>query len=183
MFSLNIVFFFFTVERCQIRGEKSSKNVVIDLPPWPAPNEGNYTFHLEELRNSFHNVVSVAIEQAKAIKQFDFAFSTAHLTKAEHPFPVSVLAKGIIEMLFEKTDVNLASSQTERTVDVYICDPGNEAVFKAFMFFLKLKHVYLQAPSQEAWNNVCFPGNCHCPSYFIFCSFCSNFCFLFVLLS
>uniref|UniRef100_A0A0B7BSY8 Uncharacterized protein n=1 Tax=Arion vulgaris TaxID=1028688 RepID=A0A0B7BSY8_9EUPU len=154
------------VEECHIKGVKSSQNIVIHLPLWLATSETNYHSHLENLRSSFTKCISLALDQVKHFRRISVAFSTAHIEDTEHPFLADVIARGIVEQVFEKFE-SLPALQSEETgaLDIYICDPSNEAVFNAFKLFLKLQNVHVGPPNQASWDKICIEESYNYPDY------------------
>lgn len=153
MFSFNSI----TENHCRIKTKDTSNNLILTVPPWcAAENEDNYSY-FEKLRASLHETVVLALEQAKYNKCGTVALSTTCIgERTENPFPADVIAKEVTDALFEKFD-STSDSEGE-ALDFYICEPKNETVFKAFKFFMKLRHQSFAPQNHSGWDRDCFKG-------------------------
>lgn len=94
----------------------------------------------------------------QAEEQTSIAFSTELMHSAQFPFPLDSVAEILVSQLYYKFSTANSASKVYRPVDIYICEPEREAVFKAFTYFHDKFGGRTLQPDQEAWNRVCPPG-------------------------
>lgn len=126
---------------------------IIYLPTWKASSSSDYHSHFEKLRKTFLESLSHILNEPKVKKYATVCISTAKFQdeRTDHPFPCDVIAKILLEHLLD------AHCDTDSEFNIYICEPENEAVFKAFHFFLKLKWS-LQHSDKDSMERICFKG-------------------------
>ncbi|KAH9512492.1 hypothetical protein Btru_038606 [Bulinus truncatus] len=133
-----------------------SHAIVLLVPAWFA-NGQDFT-NLNKLRKSFETWIYAVFDQAKLHQCFTIAFSTEKMHDSEYPFPLDVLAKTVLECLFQKvSSLNASAGATSITenYDIYICEPYHESVFKAFQYFMDtLYNTKFDTPDQEKWDKI-----------------------------
>ncbi|CAL1526687.1 unnamed protein product [Lymnaea stagnalis] len=151
-----------TAQECIFKANQSSRDMTVLLPRWKAPEMSAYEEHFHQLRNSLRSVVGIVLDQLKSFKSTNVTFHINVSHDQEFLFPLDAIAKIVTEQLFAAFT---APSDSSKDIDVYICEPKCESVFKGFSYFIKRMGVDFGAPDQVSWDQICHRDFFKYPDY------------------